>query len=317
MKLEDARIIFMGTSFFAEKILENLVENEIKIELVVTQPDKKSGRKKKLKSSEVKVFAQKNNLKLEQFIKLDRIALKKIKAIKPDLVIIAAYGMIIPANFLAIPKYGFINIHTSLLPKLRGASPIQTALSQGIDKTGITIMKIDKGLDSGNIISQKEILIENSDKYSDLEKKLIAVSSDILTKTLSSYLENLKTISQDDSQATFTKIIKKQNGQINWNLNAKDIWNNFRAYYNWPQIYTFDSNGKKLILTEISLSQKNEKEKQPGEVYRRKDQILIKTKRGSIILKKVKLEGKNELAIKDFINGNPNLTGSLLKSNIH
>jgi methionyl-tRNA formyltransferase len=313
MKLKDARIIFMGTSFFAKEILKNLIENEIKIELVVTQSDKPAGRKKELKPSEVKLFAKENDLELKQFLKLDKSALREFEKIKPDLVIIAAYGIIIPASFLEISKYGFINVHTSLLPKLRGASPIQTALLQGLDKTGVTIMKINKGLDSGDIISQKEVRIENSDKYQDLEKKLITASADILTKTLNSYLKNLKTIPQDHIQATFTKIIKKSKGQIDWNFKAKDIWNIFKAYYNWPQIYTFDANGKKLTLVEIGLSQESEEDKKPGEVYRKENQILIKTGLGSIILEKIKLEGKNELNIKDFINGNPNLIGSILK----
>ncbi|MCK5080619.1 MAG: methionyl-tRNA formyltransferase [Candidatus Moranbacteria bacterium] len=317
MKLKDARIIFMGTSFFAKELLKNLIENNTKIELVITQPDKPAGRKKELKPSEVKILAQKNNLKLEQFTKLDAKALEKIKLIKPDLVIVAAYGMIIPSEMLTQPQYGFINIHTSLLPELRGSSPIQTSLRQGLKETGITIMKMDSGIDSGEIISQAPVTIDPQDTYPILEKKLTTTTNQVLIKTLDEYLEK-KIIpqSQNSDQATYTRIIKKQDGKIDWSETSEKIYNQFRAFYNWPQVHTFwNRNGKhqKLTLTEIAQTDQIAKNKQIGEVYQKDDRVLVKTDQGSIILKKVQLEGKNNLTIKDFLNGNPTLIGNILK----
>jgi methionyl-tRNA formyltransferase len=188
MKFKNTRVVFMGTPYFAKEILAYLLENEIKINLVVTQPDKPAGRKKVLKSSEVKIFAEEKDLPLKQFERLDEKALSEITEINPDIIIVAAYGMIIPPNFLEIPKFGFINIHTSLLPKLRGASPIQTAIAQGFQETGVTIMKIDKNLDSGDILAQKEVSIKNSYTHLDLEKELIKASKEILIETLDNYL---------------------------------------------------------------------------------------------------------------------------------
>lgn len=318
MELKDARIIFMGTSFFAKELLSNLLNQEIKIDLVVTQPDKLAGRKKKPQPSAVKILAEEKNLKLAQFEKLDQEALKKIEKIKPDLVIVAAYGMIIPADFIEKVPHGFINIHTSLLPKLRGASPIQTALLQGLEKTGVTIMKIDPKLDAGDILAQKEISINPDDTQPILEKKLVNASNEILIETLNDYL-NKKIIPQpqDHVQATFTKIIKKEDGRIDWNSPAENIYNKFRAYYGWPQIFTFwDKNGslKKITLTEIDW-QKDElqENKKIGEVYKDENRVLIKTKTGSIVLKKIKIEGKSETPIENFLNGYPDFSKAILQ----
>ena len=316
MKLKEAKIVFMGTPFFAKEILENLLKSKIKIDLVVTQPDKLAGRRKIKKSSEVKILAKKYGLPLVQFEKLDSAAFEKIKSLAPDLVIVAAYGMIIPKSFLEIPHYGFINIHTSLLPKLRGASPIHTALIQDLKETGVTIMKIDERLDSGNIIDQKKVSIDEADKYSDLEKKLIDSANEILINSLNNYLKNQESIPQDHQEATFTKIIKKEDGKIDWNQDAENIWNNFRAFYNWPGSFTFwNKRGilKKLTLMEIELSQNPGENKRNGQVYQIGKKVFVKAGKHSILIKKIQLEGKNEMPIENFLNGNPDLVGAILK----
>jgi methionyl-tRNA formyltransferase len=317
MKLKDARIIFMGTSFFAKEILKNLIESEIKINLVITQPDKPAGRKKELKSSEIKIFTQKNNLKLAQFPKLNENAISEIEKIKPDLILVVAYGLIIPPEIIKQPPYECVNIHPSLLPKLRGSSPIQTALLEGFEKTGTTIMKIDSSIDSGEIIAQKTIQIKAQDIYPALEKNLLKITNKILIKTLDDYLEKKITPKpQNHEQASFTKIIKKQDGQIDWTETSEKIYNKFRAFYDWPQIYTFWTNKgktKKITLTEIALTNQTKKDKKIGEVYQENNQVLVNAKQGSLILEKIKLEGKNNLTIKDFLNGNPALIGSILK----
>lgn len=311
MKLENAQIIFMGTSFFAKEILKYLIENNLKIKLVVTQPDKPAGRNKALKFSEVKIFAQENNLKLEQFSQLDDQALDVMKKIKPDLVIVASYGLIIPQKMLGQPQYGYINIHPSLLPKFRGSTPIQTALQQGLKETGVTIMKMDSKMDSGPILSQKKIEIDPKDTYLSLEKKLLETTGKFLSKTLGDYLEEkIHPQEQDHSQASYTKMIGKQDGKIDWSKNSDEIYNQFRAFYNWPQVYTFWKD-KKITLLEIEKTTKEIAEKKIGTIYEFEGKILVKTGKGSIILKKIKLEGKKDLAIKDFLNGNPGLVGSI------
>ncbi len=317
MNLKNARIIFIGTSFFAKELLKNLIEKEIEIRLVITQPDKPAGRKKELKPSEVKIFAQKNKLKIEQFSKLDSQALTKIKTLEPDLIIVAAYGMIIPLEILAQPQFGCINIHTSLLPKLRGSCPIQTALLQGLEETGITMMKMNIGIDSGDLIFQEKIKIDSQDTYPVLENKLIEATNQILIPTLNNYLkEKIKPKPQNHSQASWTKIIKKTDGKIDWTDSAEKIYNQFKAFYLWPQIHTFwtiNGKTKKIILNEISKSEISEKNRQSGEVYQKNNQTLIQTTQGSIVLKKIQLEGKNKLSIKDFLNGNPKLIHNVLK----
>jgi len=313
MNLKKARIIFMGTPFFAKEILKNLLENKVNIELVITQPDKLAGREKKPRPSKVKIFSQQKKLPLEQFQQLDQTALAKIKKFKPDLIIVAAYGMLIPADFLEVSRYGFVNIHASSLPKLRGASPIQTALLQGQNKAGITIIKINKELDSGDILFLKEITIDKNDTYPVLEGKMIKATNEFLINTLEKYLaKKITPIPQLHSEATLTKMIKKQEGKINWSWSNDNIYNQFRAFYDWPQIYTHWKN-KKLALTEVSKTTENDVSKKNGEVYRQNNQVLVKTNKGSLTIKRLKLEGKKDLTIKDFLNGNPSLIGTVLK----
>jgi len=317
MTIKETKIIFMGTSFFAKEILKNLVENDLNIPLVVTQSDKPAGRKKELRPSEVKRFALKKNLEIAQFEKLDESAFEQIKSVQPQLVIVASYGMIIPESFLSEPEFGYVNVHTSLLPELRGPSPIQTALLKSSKETGVTIMKMDAGVDSGDILSQKKVSIAPKDKYPELEKKLIEKSNEILIPTLESYIQKeIKPQPQDHSLATFTKIIKKSDGKIDWEKPAEKTFDQFRAFYDWPQIYSYWENKKgkkKIALTEIKLHESQDDSKNNGEVYQKEDLILVKTPKGSISIKKIRLEGKPEMEIKNFLNGYPHLIGNILE----
>jgi methionyl-tRNA formyltransferase len=318
IEFNNLEIIFMGTSFFAKKILQDLIEKDVEIKLVVTQPDKLAGRKKELKPSAVKKLALKNKLPLIQPIKLDSTFSNKIKEINPDFIVVASYGIIIPKEIIDSPriKKDFINIHPSLLPDLRGPSPIQTALLENHQETGLTIMRMDAGVDSGDILFQKKLGIEKKDNYQNLEKKLLKLAAENLTETLKKYSKKaIKPKPQSPDEATFTEIIKKQDGSINWNSTAQDIYNKFRAFYLWPQVYTFwgnKKNQKKIILTEIEISAENKKGVENGLVYKKENQILVQTKKGSIILKKIKIEGKQETSIKNFINGYPNFIESYL-----
>jgi methionyl-tRNA formyltransferase len=314
--LENTKIVFMGTSHLSQKTLKTLIENQACVKLVITQPDKPSGRRKKIEFSPIKKYCLEKQIDLIQPSKLNDKILKKIKEINPDFVLVASYGLIIPKKFFEQIKIPFINIHPSLLPKLRGASPIQTALLKGLKKTGITVMKMDTGVDSGDIIFQKEVSIEEKEKYLDLEKKIIETIEKILPKILKDYLNRKITPQpQNHSEATFTKIINKKDGQIDWSLPAKDILNKFKALYLWPQTYTLwkTSKGvKKITLIDLEATPDNSKRHKIGQVYQDKDEIKIQTGRGSITLKKLKMEGKKETEIKNFINGYPNFIGSIL-----
>lgn len=314
--LKNTEIIFMGTSHLSQKTLETLSENQAYIKLAITQPDKPSGRKKQIELSPVKKYCLENKIDFVQPQKLNEETLEKIKKINPDFVLVASYGLIIPNFFFEQIKTPFINVHPSLLPKLRGASPIQTALLKGLENTGITIMKMDAGVDSGDIIFQEEIPIGEKDKYPDLEEKIIKKIKLILPKVIKDYLnKKITPRPQNHLQATFSKIINKKDGQIDWELPAKDISNKFKAFYLWPQTYTFWKNSKgtkKITLLDLEAVSKNSKKHRIGQVYQDKNQIKIQTGQGSIVLKKLKIEGKKETEIKNFINGYPNFIGSIL-----
>ena len=314
--LKKIKLIFMGTSHLSHKILETLFKNQAEIQLVITQPDKPSGRKKQIALSPVKNFCLEKEIKFIQPEKLDNKILEKIQKNNPHLILVASYGLIIPKIFFEQTKIPFINIHPSLLPKLRGASPIQTALLKGFKKTGITVMEMDAGVDSGDIIFQKEIPIESTERYPELEKKIIQTTQSFLSKTLKDYLaQKITPQPQNHAEATFTKIINKKDGQIDWNLSAKDILNNFRAFYLWPQTYTLwktPKGIKKITIIDLEATSNNSKKHEVGQVYRAGNEIKIQTGQGEIILKKIKMEGKKDSPIKDFVNGYPNFIGSIL-----
>ncbi len=182
--LKDLKIIFMGTPFFARELLANLVDDGIKISSVITGTNKPTGRKQISQSSQVKQYAQEKGLAVKQFKRLDQEALKFVQSQKPDLIILVAYGSLLPKKLLEIPVLGSVNVHPSLLPKLRGPSPIHAALISGQKTSGVSIMLMDEKMDSGAILSQKQIKIDQNDTYQELEKKVIEFSGNHLVQTL-------------------------------------------------------------------------------------------------------------------------------------
>ena len=319
--IQPLKIIFFGAPYFSQEILKFLLKNNISIDLVITHPDQPVGRKKILTPTELKSFALENKLAIQEFTKLDKITEVFLKTQKPDLFIIAAYGTIIPQNILNIPKLGALNVHPSLLPKLRGASPIQTALQKGLRETGSTIMLMDTGMDTGDILQQKKLPIKSTEKYPELEEKLIDLSSVLLLNVIDHINKKRKLPSrqkQNDQESTYTKIIQKQDGLINWSNTSQTIYNQWRAFYSWPKIHTFYNN-QKLILTEIELIKKSvtiNNEKAIGEVFFSKlknKNVLVQTGQGVIKINQLQLAGKKEMSIKNFINGQNNFIGSILK----
>jgi len=218
------KIIFLGTPEFAVKALDTLVNSKHKVLAVVTQPDKPNARGNKIVPCEVKVYAENHNIPVYQFAKISRDGVDQLKELKPDLMITAAYGQILSQKVIDIPKYGIINLHASLLPKYRGASPIQSAVMAGEQRTGITIMQTDIGLDTGDIISQKAIDILPNETAGELSVRLADLASSMLLEVLDEIsAETAPKIKQNHSDATFTKKITKQDCYINWNKSAHQI----------------------------------------------------------------------------------------------
>lgn len=314
------RTVFMGTSLFAKEILEALIKNNYALVSVYTQPDKPFGRKKELHASEVKKFCQEKNIHLEQPEKFDTEAIDKLRHFNPDIIIVAAYGKILPQAVLDLPKFGAINIHPSLLPKWRGPSPIQNAILEGEKETGITIMLMDAGMDSGDILAQEKMLISDTDTSESLLQNASKQSSVLLLKTLPLWIEKkIAPKKKDDSKAIFCKIIKKEDGKINWQESAEKIYNKFRAFYPWPGIFCFwNINGKdtRIKFTQISIEKNTPDEIQKlqvGLVIKINDKIGIITTDGSLILDEIQIEGKKNMSAKEFFIGYPKFIGSVLK----
>ncbi len=312
------RTIFMGTSEFSSVILERLIKEKYNLISVFTQPDKKSGRKMELAKSNVKQVAEKNNLTVFQPEKLSEEIAEEIKRQSPDLIIIVAYGKIIPKKILEIPTFGIINVHPSLLPCFRGPSPIQNALLSGKKETGTTIMLMNEKIDSGDILSQEKITIEKDESQEELSKKLSLISSDLLIKTIPLWIEK-KIIpqKQDEKNATFCQLIEKSDGKIIWSQKAEEIYNQYRALSPWPGIFSYwekDGAIRRLKILSLRLEEnETQNKKHIGEVFMNNTDVLVKTGKGFIILEEVQLEGKNKTKIKEFLNGYPDFLGSILK----
>ena len=304
-------IIFFGTHDFAAKILQGLLDDDrFSIDLVITQPDKPVGRKQELQKPAVKILAEKHGLKIDQPQSLKNY---KLEAKTYQLGICCQYGLLIPENILNAPKHGIINIHTSLLPKYRGASPIQSALINGETETGITIMKMDKGLDTGPIILQKSLKIEPDDTFPDLDQKLSQIAILALLEAVFPYVEGkLEPQIQDNTQATTCREFNRDDGQINWNKTNQEIYNQYRGLTPWPGIWTITDNlksnlpkGKRLKLLKIKTS---EFKIQSSEFLVKDNKIYIGCgDNKSVEILELQLEGSKPMDAKSFINGFNNL----------
>lgn len=316
------RTILIGTPEFAERIFRKLMEvglSSIEIIAVITAPDKPVGRKQVLTPSLVKKWALEANLSVLEPDKIRKPEwVAKIKKLNPDLIILAAFGQIIPQEILDIPKYKALNIHPSLLPKYRGASPIQSAILNDDTETGVSLMIMDPELDHGPIIAKLKIKNQKLKiTYTELSKELADLGAELLIKTLPKWIDGKITPQeQDHSQATFCKIIKKEDGRINWNKSAESIERQIRAFTEWPESYT-DFNGKILKITEANFANPSTilgASKKIGEVFLDENQNLcVQTGNGVLILKTIQLEGKNPTPVKDFLNGHPKIIGTILK----
>ena len=296
------RILYLGTPDFAVLPLKKLVESK-KYDIigVVTNKDKPVGRKQILTPPPVKVLANQFGLPVYQYDKIRVEGLNDLKKLKPDLMITCAFGQILSQEILDLPKLGVINIHASLLPKYRGASPIHYAILNGETKTGITIMKTDIGIDTGDIIYQKEIDILPNETCGELFERLSELGADCLMQCLPSICdESAKFYKQDNNLATITKVIKKEDALIDFNDSAKNIVNKIRAFNPSPVAFCyFQSNPFKIYKAkEVNLSG------EAGKILKCDDQLIIACGENAISLLTVQKAGGKAMDIKDFLRGN-------------
>lgn len=304
MSIFQPKIIFFGTPEFAQIILQKLIDNGYKPALVVTAPDKPIGRKQVLTPTPVKVLAKKHKIPILQPEKLDDSFIYKLKTKTYNLIIVAAYGKIIPKSILDIPKYNAINVHPSLLPKLRGASPIQYAILNGDKTTGVTIMLMDEKMDHGPILANRKSQIAAGDTTEILSKKLVEIGADLLIETIPKWIGGkIKPKPQNHKSATFTKIIKREDGRIDWNKSADEIERMFRAFTPWPGIFTM-WNGKRLKILSLSIMAAPRRNI-IGQIITYKKGFAVQTRKGLIVPKEVQLEGKNPQSVEEFLRAHP------------
>ncbi|MEK7131755.1 MAG: methionyl-tRNA formyltransferase [Patescibacteria group bacterium] len=292
------KTVFFGTQDFAATILQGLLDSDIvSVEMVFTQPDRKTGRKQIVEESPVKKLAKKYNLKIEQ---PESLKSYQLQAMGYELGIVAQYGLIIPKKIIdSFPK-GMINVHGSLLPKYRGASPIQAALVNGETSTGITIMLMDERVDHGPILSQESMDIDPNDTYTSLASKMAVVGSKLLLNTLTKYLsDEISPQTQIHEQATFTKLLSKNDGKIDFNKPAEEIYNLYRGLTPWPGIWC-DRDGKRLKLLKIALSNKT---LPSSKTLIENKRIFIGCGQKSIEVLELQLEGKGVMDAATFLNG--------------
>ena len=299
--MKEIKVIFMGTPDFSVPVLEGLIEN-YQVVAVVTQPDKKVGRKQEVVFSPVKVVAEKNNIPVLQPQKI-RTDYQEVLEYSPDVIVTCAYGQIIPKQLLDCPRYGCINVHASLLPKLRGGAPIHKAIIEGYSKTGITIMYMDEKMDEGDIISQVETDILDSDNLESLHDRLSTLGRSLLLETLPEVINGTnKRERQNEKEATYAYNIKHEEEKIDFNQPARVVFNQIRGLSPTPGAYAL-LDGKLIKIYACELKDE-ETVQSPGTITSiEKDGIVVACKVGQIIIKEIKPEGKKKMTVKDYLNG--------------
>jgi len=313
-------IIFIGTPEFGAIILNGLLINSSNYKpiLVITTPDKPVGREQTLTPPPVKVIARKYKIPIEQPEKLQVISYK-LQDLKPDLIIVAAYSQILPKSILDIPRYGCLNIHPSLLPKYRGPSPIQYAILNGDEETGVTIIKMTDKIDAGPIVAYKNFAINEKVNYVDLENKLANLGLKLLIETIPKLINRkIKPIPQNNSKATFTKILAKENGKINWQKTAEEIERQIRAFTPWPGAFTLWQKDGKLLRIKILNGRVYKFQQEFVYVIGRtlvvpQNEIAVQCGKDYLVIEKLQLEGKKEMKSEDFMRGHPDFIGTILK----
>lgn len=310
------RIIFMGTPDFAVPALTKL-HRRYQVVGVVTQPDGRSGRGRKVVTSAVKQMAAGANLPLLQPPTLrNPEVVAHLRSLEPDLIVIAAFGQILRANILDMPLYGCINIHASLLPRWRGAAPVAAAIRAGDTQTGITLMQVNEGLDTGPIIASRSIPITARHTRATLTQELANLGADLLIDTLPDWLGGkIRPAIQDDSAATLAPRINKAEGLIDWTQSAAEIERHVRAFDPWPGTFTHWQDKRLKILSITAHSKPGKvagwpKARPAGRVFMLDKEIAVATGEGAIVLGQIQLAGKRAIQATDFVHGVPGFIGA-------
>ena len=296
------RIIFMGTPEFACPTLKKLIERGEEVIAAVTQPDRPKGRGQKLLPPPVKVLAEEHGIPVLQPVKVRAPeAIEQIRALNPDLIVVVAFGQILPQSLLDIPKHGCINIHASLLPRYRGAAPLNWCLINGEPETGITTMQMDAGLDTGDMLVKRAIPVDPDEDAQSLHDRLSQLGGETIDETLDLLLAGrLVREKQDDSLTCYAPMLKKEDGLIDWTREAARIKNQVRGLTPWPGAYTF-LEGKTLKIGRVSVEAESGA---PGEILRAgKDGIVVACGTGSIRIGELQLEGRKRLGAAEFLAG--------------
>ena len=307
------RIIFMGTAQLSCASLEKLAEDKnCSVIAVATQPDKPKGRELKLTPSPVKILAEKLNLRVLQPLKArDEKFISELRELKPDLIVVVAYGQILPQSILDLPKFGCLNVHTSLLPKYRGAAPIQWAIADGEPETGVTIMKMDAGLDTGPILSARRTPILPTDDSQILHDRLAQLGAELLVETIPNYVDGkISPQWQPAEGSSYAAKIKKEDGKIDWNEPAEKILNRLRAFTPWPGAFTFLQAETPLQLLKIWKAEVVEKSGTAGEILSAdKTGIVVGCDGNALRILELQREGGRRLTPEQFLIGHPLKSG--------
>lgn len=307
------RTVFMGTPAFAVPTLDVLLKAGLNLVGVYTQPDRPKGRGQTLAAPPVKEMALRYGIPVFQPQKLRAPeVVEELRTLAPDLIVVVAFGQILPKSVLAIPRYGCMNVHASLLPKYRGAAPINQAIIDGATETGITTMLMDVGLDTGPMLLKRSLTIGPDETAGELHDRLCALGGEIMTATLQLLLRGeLQPEEQDGSQSTYAGMLKKEDGRINWSQSAQQIHNRIRGLAPWPGTYTFlHGEPLKLFLTRVE-----DGEGEAGTILApTADGVRIACGTGVLVVRELQLPGKKRLAAGDFLRGCPLPVGSRLES---
>ena len=306
--MPDLRVVFMGTAELACASLEGLCcASGVRVMAVVTQPDKPKGRELKLQPTPVKLVALKHALPVHQPVKARSPEfVDPLRGLAPDLIVVAAYGQILPQAILDIPKFGCLNVHTSLLPKYRGAAPIQWAILNGESETGVTIMKMDAGLDTGDIVAETRTPIADTDNAQTLHDRLAKLGADLLVRTLPDYVTGKATPRpQPNEGATYARKIAKEDGRIDWSKPARNVWNQVRAFTPWPGAFThLPGEGAPKLLKIWDAAVQEHAFKTPAEILEAgKFGIVVACGEHALRILELQLEGGKRLTAQQFLAG--------------
>ncbi len=307
----------MGTPSFAKPSLQGLLQSQHEVVGVVTQTDKPKGRGRVLTASPIKIESEGAGIPILQPMKMkDPLVLNQLKAWQPDAIVVVAFGKILPQIVLDIPTLGCINVHASLLPKYRGAGPIQWALIRGEQETGVTIMKMDAGMDTGGVYCQERVPIQEDDTFDTLSTRLAETGRALLLASLEGIQDgSLQANPQDHEEATMAPMLKKEDGLIQWDQPAKEIHNKVRGMNPWPGAFTFLQK-KRLVICRSEVYTSLTQTDAPGTIVEvTKDRMVVATKEGCLLIKEIQPENKRHMKVEQYLMGHPVTAGMVLTPN--